>query len=105
MKLSVTYLRVVLESSECNHVSVPVDRGDCKVRRHDQYQNFEIRIHAVVDVVLADFDQVDDVIAVVLICSPENDAVEVEFLLVFHNLLIFCHERIKVRLFTKSAFL
>ena len=90
-KLSVTYLWVVLEGSECNHVPIPVDRGYCQVRRFDQFKNFGIRVHAVVNVVLAYFYQVDDVVAVVRICSPKDDAVIVKLLLVFHNLLNFFH--------------
>ena len=89
--MSVTYLWIVLESSESNHVAISVDRGYCQVCRFDQFEYFRIRVHAVVDVVLPDFDQVDNVITVIRICSPEYDALIVKFLLVFHNLLILCH--------------
>ena len=89
--MSVTYLWVVLECSESNHVSVAVDSGYCQVRRFDQFQNFWIRVNAVVDVVLADFNQVDNVVAVIRICSAEHDALKVKLFLVFHNLLSFCH--------------
>ena len=109
VKMSVTYLWVVLKRSKSNHVSISVDSGYCQVRRFDQFEYFGIRVHTVVDVVLANFDQVDNVIAVIRICSPEYYAFIVKFLLVFHNLLSFCHpfqfSRLSSTPFTKSAFL
>ena len=105
---AVTYLGVVLEGRERNHVSVPVDGGDCQVRRLDELKDLWIMINAVIDVLLAKFDQVNDVVTVIWICSSEHDAVIVKLLLVFHNLVSFCHmisQSYASASFTKSAFL
>lgn len=77
---SVTYLRVVFEGSEGAHVALAVDHRDREVGRLNQLQDLGIRVHAVVDVVFADLDEVDDGVAVVGVRAPEDDALTVEVL-------------------------
>lgn len=77
---SVTYLRVVFEGSEGAHVALAVDHRDREVGRLNKLQNLRISVHAVVDVVLTDLNEVDDCVAVVGVRAPQNDALAVEVL-------------------------
>lgn len=84
---SVTYLWVVFKGSEGAHVALAVDHRDREVGRLNQLQDLRVRVHTVVDVVLANLNEVDDRVAVVGVRAPQNDALTVEVLEVLLEML------------------
>jgi len=84
-----TYLWEIFKCGERDDVSVSVQDGYGEVGGFDQLQDPWVRIHSVVRVVLSDFNQIDDLVAVVRVSSPKNDTIVIKFFnvhLVHHGL-------------------
>ena len=113
--VSDTYLWEVFESSKAYNLSVAVNDSYRQVGCLNEFQNIWVGIDTTVDIILANLDQVDDIIQIVRIGSTQNDALKVKLhillQLLVHHLLSLYHRVASVislclfHSFTKSAFL
>jgi hypothetical protein len=71
---------VVFEDGETTNVSVLVEHADCQVCGFNELEDFRLRVHSIKDVIFANFDQADDLVAVVWVRSAQYNAIVVEFL-------------------------
>ena len=85
----------VLEGREGNDAPLAVEHGDCEEGGFNEFEDLGVGVDAVVHIVLANLNQVNNLIAVVRVGAPQHDAlkVEVTFLLIhfhisFHLLLL-----------------
>jgi hypothetical protein len=71
---------VVFEHGEATDVSVLIEHADSQERGLNELEDFRLRVHSIKDVIFANFDQADNLVAVVWVCSAQYNAVVVEFL-------------------------
>lgn len=71
---------MVFENGEATNVSVLVEDADGQVGGLNELEDFRLRVHSIKDVIFANFDQADDLVAVVWVCSAQYYAIVVEFL-------------------------
>ena len=79
-------MREVFKCCESHDASILVEDCDGEQRGFDEFEHLGVGVDAVVHVVLANLNQVNNLIAVVRVRPSEHDALEVEiaFLLLIH---------------------
>ena len=75
-------LRVVFKGGKGDDIAITIQNRDRKIRRFYQFQNPRIRVHPIVGIVLAYLLQIDNLIRIVRISSPQNDSLVIEISLV-----------------------
>jgi hypothetical protein len=79
VRLEFTYLREVFKCCEGHYIAFAVQHGDSKESAFYQFQNSRVRVNTVINVVLANLNQVDDLVAIVGVGPAKNDAIVIEF--------------------------
>lgn len=90
-----TYLGEVFEGSECTDVALAVEHGNGEVGSLDQLEHTGVGVDTIVDVVLADRNQVNDLVGVIGVGSAKDEALVVEVLvrvLLFVSFKFWVHE-------------
>lgn len=78
-----TYLREVLECGKCHNVALTIKDSDSQESWFDQLKDSWVRVYSVVHIVFANFDQVDDLVAVIRVGSSQDESVIIEIILLF----------------------
>lgn len=73
-------LRKILKSCKGYNVSFAVQDRYGDVGRFDEFQDAWVRVDTIEHVILANLDQIDDLLCVVRIRSPENNSIIVKVL-------------------------
>ena len=67
-------LWVIFESCERDDIALTIQNRDGKISRFNKLQNSWVRINSIIGIVFAYLLQIDNLIGIVWICSPQNDS-------------------------------
>jgi len=70
-------LRVVFETGKRNDLPVLIEDGDGEKSPLDQFENLRETVYSVVDVIFPRFNEIDDRITIIGVCSSQNNLLEV----------------------------